>query len=229
MVSDMSASDARSSPYLADHPPTSSGRTLLATAFAHYCALMWGYSPEEVAHALSDDGDPSRYEDREITLAARLIGRVAADGRLRTFARPIGGGEPVALKAAWWELDDFDHRFRHSAIAPSAPFDRSVQPTHWIFVDTAEFDGIVDAALADVPRPAREHLGAALPEVPAGAEAPAAHDRLVRLREVMHLTGMSRSTIYARMGQGRFPGTVPVAGMAAWRESEVREWLVGPR
>jgi predicted DNA-binding transcriptional regulator AlpA len=225
----MSAHEPLPSPYLTDDPPTSSGRTLLATAFAHYCALMWGYSPEEVAQALSDDRGVSPYEHREIRLAARLIGRIVADGRLRTFARPIGGGEPISLKPSVWELDDFTTRFARSAIAVSKPFDRCAEPTHWIFVDTADFDVIIDAATADLPRSPSKPVDVPPARSTAGEGPSAGNERLIRLPEVMHLTGMSRSTVYARMGQGRFPDKVSMAGMAAWRESDIREWLNGPR
>ena len=224
----MSAPEALPSPYLAEDPPTSSGRTLLATAFAHYCALMWGYSPEEVARALSDEIDGSLRESREIRLAARLIGRVVADGGLRTFARPIGGGEPISLKPSVWELDDFTDRFASSAMAVSKPFDRSAETTHWIFVETADFDVMIDDATADLPRNGSRRIPVSEASIK-GEEPSSGPDRLIRLPEVMHLTGMSRSTVYARMGQGRFPNTVSMVGIAAWRESDVREWLNGPR
>jgi predicted DNA-binding transcriptional regulator AlpA len=213
------------SPYLANDPPTSSGRTLLALAFAHYCGLMWGYAPTEVACALSDEGDAAPKEHREIKLAAGLIGRIMADGRLRSYARPFGGGEPIPLKASIWEVDNFTARFAGSSIALSQPFDHGAPATHWIFVDTTDFDAILDAVTSDVPRP--PHIAKPSSEPVAAEISATGHDRLLRLPEVMHRTGMSRSTIYARMGQGRFPSTVPMTGIAAWRESDVSEWLTG--
>lgn len=53
-------------------------------------------------------------------------------------------------------------------------------------------------------------------------------DRFIRLNEVLHTTGFSRSTLYRLMGQGTFPTAVPISANAvAWLESEVLEWIAG--
>jgi len=50
--------------------------------------------------------------------------------------------------------------------------------------------------------------------------------RLVRLHEVMARTGLSRSTIYVWVAEGRFPKPVPLgARSVGWIESELEEWL----
>ncbi len=50
--------------------------------------------------------------------------------------------------------------------------------------------------------------------------------RFLRLPEVPARTGLSRSTIYVRLDQGRFPKPVPLGGRAVgWIESEVDEWI----
>ena len=50
--------------------------------------------------------------------------------------------------------------------------------------------------------------------------------RLIRLREVMRMTGLARSTIYKVMKEGTFPSSVPLQSRAvAWVESEVQEWI----
>jgi prophage regulatory protein len=42
----------------------------------------------------------------------------------------------------------------------------------------------------------------------------------------MARTGLSRSTIYVRLEQGRFPRPVSLGGRAVgWIESEVDEWI----
>ncbi|NDW46708.1 AlpA family transcriptional regulator [Ruegeria sp. PrR005] len=44
--------------------------------------------------------------------------------------------------------------------------------------------------------------------------------------EVEKLTGLSRSTIYALMADGKFPRPVRLTAKAvAWPESKIREWL----
>ena len=50
--------------------------------------------------------------------------------------------------------------------------------------------------------------------------------RFLRLPEVLARTGLSRSTIYVRLDQGRFPRPVSLGGRAVgWIESEVDEWM----
>ena len=50
--------------------------------------------------------------------------------------------------------------------------------------------------------------------------------RFLRLPEVMARTGLSRSTIYVRLDEGRFPPPVSLGARAVgWIESEVDEWM----
>ena len=51
-------------------------------------------------------------------------------------------------------------------------------------------------------------------------------DRLLRLREVLALCGLSRSTVYRQMGERAFPLPLKVGVRAVrWRESEIEDWL----
>ena len=51
-------------------------------------------------------------------------------------------------------------------------------------------------------------------------------DRLLRLRDVQAIVGLSRSTIYEMMQKGLFPRQVLLGRRAvAWWESEVNEWV----
>jgi prophage regulatory protein len=51
-------------------------------------------------------------------------------------------------------------------------------------------------------------------------------DRFMRIPEVTHVTGLSRSTIYNCVDDGSFPAPVRLTARAiAWRESEVRQWM----
>ena len=52
--------------------------------------------------------------------------------------------------------------------------------------------------------------------------------RCLRLPEVLARTGLSRSTIYVRLEQGRFPRPVSLGARAVdWIEQEVDEWIRG--
>jgi len=51
-------------------------------------------------------------------------------------------------------------------------------------------------------------------------------DRLLRLADVKHMTGLGRSSIYAAIQAGTFPAAVNLTAHAvAWRESEIDAWI----
>ena len=51
--------------------------------------------------------------------------------------------------------------------------------------------------------------------------------RIIRLREVMALTGLARSTIYKYVEAGTFPQPVPLGGRSVgWVEQEVEDWVL---
>ena len=50
--------------------------------------------------------------------------------------------------------------------------------------------------------------------------------RLLRMREVLELTGLSRSSVYDRMNMGLFPKSCSLGGRSvAWVESEITQWI----
>lgn len=54
-------------------------------------------------------------------------------------------------------------------------------------------------------------------------------DSFLRLPQVKARTGLSRSTIYARIAQGSFPKPIPLGGARAvgWVESQIESWIEG--
>lgn len=53
-------------------------------------------------------------------------------------------------------------------------------------------------------------------------------DQLLTIKEVVALTRVSKSTIYRRMREGRFPKPVRIPPRTTrWRESAIRAWLHG--
>lgn len=51
-------------------------------------------------------------------------------------------------------------------------------------------------------------------------------DRLIRLEEVMHVTSLSRTSIWRLEGVGKFPKrTIVIGRTPGWRESEILAWL----
>jgi len=50
--------------------------------------------------------------------------------------------------------------------------------------------------------------------------------KIIRLREVMNRTGLSRSTIYSLMSRGDFPKNIRIgSNSVGWLESEIEEWI----
>ncbi|ELY5214362.1 AlpA family transcriptional regulator [Vibrio cholerae] len=50
--------------------------------------------------------------------------------------------------------------------------------------------------------------------------------RLIRFREVLTMTGLSRSSLYRFIEENQFPTQVQLGGRAvAWVEGEVQDWI----
>ncbi|KGU41816.1 helix-turn-helix transcriptional regulator [Xanthomonas citri] len=56
------------------------------------------------------------------------------------------------------------------------------------------------------------------------APAPAPR-RFLRIPDVMSRTGLSKSTIYAKIRLKEFPAPVSLGSISAWVESEISEWM----
>jgi prophage regulatory protein len=55
-------------------------------------------------------------------------------------------------------------------------------------------------------------------------------DRIVRLAEVLRLTGLSTSTLWREIAAGRFPSPVPISKRGkGWLASDLRDWLAKRR
>lgn len=49
---------------------------------------------------------------------------------------------------------------------------------------------------------------------------------ILRLKDVVHRIGLSRSTIYQRMSEGTFPESISLGDRAiGWLESDIDAWL----
>ncbi|ARP68568.1 DNA-binding protein (plasmid) [Mesorhizobium sp. WSM1497] len=54
-------------------------------------------------------------------------------------------------------------------------------------------------------------------------------DRIIRLKTVLARTGLSRSTMYRKIGEGTFPTQVKISlNGAGWRESDINRWVADP-
>jgi len=51
--------------------------------------------------------------------------------------------------------------------------------------------------------------------------------RIIRLKEVMDLTGLARSTIYKYIAANEFPAPIPLGDRCVgWLESEIHDWIL---
>jgi prophage regulatory protein len=51
-------------------------------------------------------------------------------------------------------------------------------------------------------------------------------DRIMRLKQIIRITGLSRSTIYHYMGLGMFPQSIKLGlRSVGWLESDIRQWM----
>ncbi|QEQ88720.1 AlpA family transcriptional regulator [Pseudomonas putida] len=51
-------------------------------------------------------------------------------------------------------------------------------------------------------------------------------DRLLRLPDVLRITGMGRNTVYTRIKEGTFPKQVKIGPKSvAWRQSDINKWM----
>lgn len=55
--------------------------------------------------------------------------------------------------------------------------------------------------------------------------------KILRLREVKEMTGLSRSTIYLEISKGKFPRQVKLTGARSvgWHESAIIQWIESRR
>lgn len=54
-------------------------------------------------------------------------------------------------------------------------------------------------------------------------------DRIIRLKTVLARTGLSRTTLYRKIGEGTFPRQVKISiHGAGWHESAVNRWVADP-
>jgi prophage regulatory protein len=54
----------------------------------------------------------------------------------------------------------------------------------------------------------------------------AAQERFIRLPEVLHLCGLSRSTVYDLISRNAFPAQISLGGKnVAWLHSEITGWM----
>ncbi|USU10729.1 AlpA family phage regulatory protein [Sphingomonadaceae bacterium OTU29THOMA1] len=209
--------------------PQSAGRVLLADLLEFVISELGGIRDAGIAATFRDHTPRSLDDQASIRSYIVWLGTQCLEGSLETSVRPFGGGPTAVLPPASWEIDSFERRFALSAVDPKRWEQTDVPPTHWIFVSESSVDEWWQQWARDesdeddaVARPFSVERRTASGE-PAGDFGGSA---LLPIGEVAALTGMSRSTIYDRIGSGRFPDAVRLGTrMSRWRRDDVEAWL----
>jgi prophage regulatory protein len=214
--------------YGTDLRPSSAGRILLADLLEFVMSELSGVPEGSLAETFSRSGEDAEEDRASVRSYARWLGLRFLEGELISFVRPFGGGESLALPASRWEVDDFEPRFAWSALDPSRWADVGAKPTHWIFVTEESVDRWWQQWSAG-GREGQDLEPSAIVIERGGADSNDAEAEplaLLRLVEVLAMTGLSRSTLYDRIRNGDFPEPLRLGSrMSRWRRGEIQAWL----
>lgn len=242
------------SAYLEENPIASAGRRSLISAFSDLVRCQAGFQPHELPEifgAPKDEGENDACR-RLVALDAALLTTQFVRGKIATFARPIGGGEAVAILPAHWEIDDPLPRFATGTYNAADWAKSEAHASHRIFVDGASFEEWL-AALKPLGILTNRELEEALdPQVRAARAVAARRVRetsavgsvgqnklippsvsppdglgpeLLTLAEVCDLIRKGRSSIYAMVAEGQFPEPIKLGSNSRWSKQEVLAWI----
>ena len=234
----------------------SDGRTALTAAFADVVRVRAGFASHELPEIFSapaDDGENDAARDL-VRHDAEHMTRMFVNGRIATFARPLGGGDVVAISPTAWEIDDPLNRFATGALNLDHWSEIESPPSHRIFIDRPQFDDwlaglkplgfltsrhveeIVDPQLRAQRAVAERRSKSELPQS-ASLESDKSHNKqgagdppgvgplLLTVSEVSELIGRSTSTIYADVKKGAFPEGIKLGSSTRWKKTEVLAWI----
>lgn len=242
------------SPYHQIDLISSAGRRSLISAFSDVVRVQHGFEPHELPEIFSapeDEGENDAVRHM-IVLDAGYLARQFMNARIQTFARPISGGDVVAVPPHWWEVDDPLPRMSSGALNFERWADTEAAPSHRIFVDSSSFDewlaGLtpvgpltnrqIEEMLDPQVRAARAVAGragtSAQSERDSGHESDTGSsisqklrsgDALLTREEVEAIVRFGRQTIYNKMRDDGFPEPVKFGALSRWKKSEVLVWI----
>ncbi|QIQ86381.1 AlpA family transcriptional regulator [Erythrobacter sp.] len=240
--------------YAVQEPIVSAGRCSLIEAFGDLVRCQAGFQPHElpeIFEAPTDEGENDVCR-RLVQLDAAFLTKQFVLGKIATFARPIGGGETVAIPPEHWEIDDPLPRFATGTYNAADWANVQAPQSHRIFVDTARFeewlaglkppgplndrelDEALDPQLRASQAVAARRVKAVLEPQTKRAEPDAAlslsqsltaGDELLTLPQVEALIKLKRSSIYAKIESDGFPQNILLGGRAVWKKSAVLAWV----
>lgn len=205
----------------------------------------------EIFAAPCDEGENDLCRSM-VKLDAELLTAQFVQGKIATFARPLGGGEVVAVEAALWEIDDPLPRLATGAFSLEHWADPDAPSTHRILVDATEFDkwlvqleppgALDDAEIEAIVDPRlraarslalkaksaqRQRRRVELMDREDLRQAPSSFDQagLITMKDVRELTRLGRSTIYRLIDDGSFPQPKRIGRSVRWPRIVIDEWI----
>lgn len=136
-------------PYL-EHQPVSSTGISLVEAFGKMVQAEWSLHSFELFEALGETeetGDGEIPVSVIVQICARSFQEAVLEGKLQTSARPLAGGEPIALKPLHWEIDNPIPRMASGCLNLNDWCDVLAAPTHRIFVNRKDFDAFLSSLM----------------------------------------------------------------------------------
>lgn len=225
-------------------PASSAGRIPLEKAFAMLVYDRIGFEAWELSELFSgpEDAEETGPARELVRMEAELMNREILNGKLSTFARPIGGGKIIPLKPEVWEIDEPLNRFALASFNLEQWMDCNSEPTHRIFLNEEQFlnwggklqrpEIISEAQLSKIFDP----FGTSIKAVPKDEENN--HQNVgnavvpsdvkpcfLRLEEVLDRVGLSKSSVYDRINKGKFPAQKKLGESSRWLESEITDWI----
>ncbi|UAJ11891.1 AlpA family phage regulatory protein [Polymorphobacter megasporae] len=132
------------------------------------------------------------------------------------------------MPSSSWELDDFEARFATSAVNPHDWWGPAERGTHWVFVDEAGYEAFWKEWCKPVifaDDPVTDQL--AVNNFAAAIDHP--RSTILRLPEVVKRTGLSKSTIYAKIANRTFPAQILLGSRTSgWQDEHVQSWIRNP-
>jgi hypothetical protein len=135
-------------PYITRLMPAAEYRALFIDEAPPVHILQWEKEQDEpICRGHWDEAVRMSFEqagEREfaaivIVHVARLLTELAVQGRLRTFARPLLGGDLQPIPPRLWEIDP-QARIASCTLNLEHPFTPSAPPTHHIFVEAEDLE-----------------------------------------------------------------------------------------
>ena len=205
-------SKTRWQPYGNDEAPVSAGKVILAD-FLESFLDAWPAWSGDLPATFDNPGE----DGEELRSAIRFLGHLILEGDIKSYVRPLGGGEIERFPPEKWEIDDFVPRFRRCACDPLNWTDPSAEPTHWVFVNGEDVENFLKSW--EVGFDPENNSATPL-------RTPLLDEDMLRLPSVLQRTGLSRSTLYDQIKKGQFPAPLRISERSSgWRASEVEQWI----